>query len=105
MAKKKRLAMVVDACVAQAAGRSDVGSRKCLKWMLGYCHRFAMNEEMRKEWEHHEADFSRIWRNAMEQKGKILHLGRQDSGPLKNRIRALELGRPSGKRIMEKMLT
>jgi hypothetical protein len=103
MAKKKRLAMVVDACVAQAAGRSGkVGSRKFLRWVLGYCHRFAMNEEIRKEWEYHETDFSRTWRNAMEQKGKILHLGGQDSGPLKNRIRALALRRPSGKRIMEK---
>jgi predicted nucleic acid-binding protein len=38
----------------------------------------------------------------MEQNGKVHRLGHQDCGPLKNRIHALALEKPSGQRIMRK---
>ncbi|MBI4472546.1 MAG: hypothetical protein HY646_07745 [Acidobacteria bacterium] len=46
--------------------------------------------------------FRLTWRLAMEQKGKVQHLGSVDCGPLKNRIRALNLRKPSEQLAMQK---
>src|SRR5260370_25027197 len=99
MAKKLRKAMVVDTLIARSAGRTDHDrSRACrefLRWVLKYCHHFAMNSDLEQEWKTHESAFARSWRVAMVQAGKVRNLGPQDCGTLKNRLEALGLNKPS----------
>ena len=106
MKKKLRLTLVIDASVARAAGKTDAHqSRHCrafLQWVLRYCHRLALTADIDNEWKTHQSKFTTTWRVAMEQRGKIRHLGDVDCGRLQNRIRALNLPRQSEKEAMAK---
>ena len=77
-------------------------AREFLRWVLKYCHRLAVNRDIDREWKKHQSSFALKWRLAMVQKGKVDDLGSQNCGPLKNRIQALKLKKPSEKRVMQK---
>ena len=105
MPKKRRRTLVIDASVARSAGKTEnPRSQKCrrfLRWVLKYCHRLVLSNDLQQEWTKHESSFTRHWRVAMEQKGKVVKLGRLDSGTLQNRIDALKIQK-APKRAMKK---
>lgn len=69
-------AIVVDACVASAAGETEhpVSSacRESLIAIRDICHRVVMTEAMKREWDGHMSRFTRKWRVQMAARKKPL---------------------------------
>lgn len=63
--------LVIDACVARAAGGEDAThpvSRNCrdfLHVMLGLSHQIVRTEEIWAEWKKHKSAYANIWLNSM----------------------------------------
>jgi hypothetical protein len=63
--------LVVDACVARAAGGEDAvfpASRDCrdfLQIMLGLSHHIVKTREIWAEWRKHKSNYARVWLNSM----------------------------------------
>ena len=76
MSKKRSRVLVIDASVARAAGETEhpVSSacRRFLRAVLEICHRVAVNEEIRAEWQKHQSRFTRKWRRSMAARKKPL---------------------------------
>jgi len=76
MSKSPSLLLVVDACVARAAGESNhpVSSacRTALNDMLCICHRMAMTPELQAEWNRHAGKYALKWRSAMTSRKKVV---------------------------------
>lgn len=67
--KRKSRRLVVDACVARAAGDTEhpVSSacRFFLEEVLRICHHTVMTDELNREWKRHQSKFTQKWRAAM----------------------------------------
>ena len=67
MAKSTSRLLVIDTSVARAAGNIDAvhptgkNCRDLLQSVLTICHRIAMPEELRNEWNKHRSAFARGW--------------------------------------------
>lgn len=68
--------LVIDASVARAAGETEhpVSSacRSFLRAVLEICHKVAVNDEIRAEWQRHQSRFTRKWRRSMAARRKPL---------------------------------
>jgi hypothetical protein len=77
---KKSKRLVIDASVAHAAGPERAEhptAKRCrdfLKTVLEVCHRVAMTEAIRDEWNKHQSGFSRKWRTEMMSRRKVVDL-------------------------------
>ncbi|OGF64691.1 MAG: hypothetical protein A2Y62_14605 [Candidatus Fischerbacteria bacterium RBG_13_37_8] len=79
---KKRIALVVDASVMRAAGKTNhpVSSscRKCLEQILCICHHVAITQSIRNEWNKHKSHFSRRWWLSMTARRKLKYIPHED---------------------------
>lgn len=77
MTKKKRIYLVIDADVAQAAPRrgAPTGPRSTCRDFLvrikEICHGIAVSEAILDEWDRHGSPFFQKWRGWMYRKGKL----------------------------------
>ncbi|MBF0495344.1 MAG: hypothetical protein HQK58_02025 [Deltaproteobacteria bacterium] len=75
---KKSKVLVIDACVARAAGdasstnRASSVARDCLTLIFQICHRAVFTGEVTEEWEKHQSTFARAWKGKMKDKEKRL---------------------------------
>lgn len=78
MSRKSSRVLVIDACVARAAGETEhpVSSacRACLVAVKDICHRVALSEELRQEWNEHQSRFTRKWQVSMATRHKPLQI-------------------------------
>lgn len=80
MARPFSKRLVIDACVARAAGGEEAQfplSKNCrdfLQCVFRICHRALMTPDVRAEWRKHQSSFAGSWFVEMERKGKIVHL-------------------------------
>ena len=92
---KNRKRLVIDACVARAAGETDhpVSSscRKFLDTVLTICHRLVMTDAIRDEWDRHQSLYARLWRGAMTRKRKVDRLGDDPDASTAERIGAIPM--------------
>lgn len=69
MSRKTSRLLVIDASVVRSAGETEhpVSSacRECLLAIRSICHRVALTEEMRVEWDRHMSRFARKWQRSM----------------------------------------
>lgn len=76
MSAKDSRRLVIDACVAAAAGTTDhpVSSacRAVLITALKVCHRVVMTEAIREEWKDHQSQFSARWLSSMVARRKLV---------------------------------
>jgi hypothetical protein len=75
LAKTASRILVIDASIAAAAGdvSMDPISSQCrdfLNSVLDICHRIAMTDPVRDEWNKHQTKFAWKWRGSMMRKGK-----------------------------------
>ncbi|MCR4316689.1 MAG: type II toxin-antitoxin system VapC family toxin [Planctomycetes bacterium] len=88
MKKKAKVSrvLVIDACVARAAGENDhpesSSCRTFLESVLQICHKVAMNKVIKHEWNTHGSDFSLLWLAAMTDKRKVVELDEVADVPL-----------------------
>lgn len=81
MARQAGKRLVIDACVAQAAGGEDATfplSKQCrdfLRAVYEICHRLVLTPEIRDEWKQHSSRFTRKWLRWMDGPRKIDRLG------------------------------
>ena len=71
--------LVIDACVARAAGDTAEGGSPCREFLtsvLTICHRVVLNHELRAEWDHVGGRFARSWLVAMQSKSKVVSVAR-----------------------------
>ncbi|MFB2881440.1 hypothetical protein [Floridanema aerugineum] len=80
MAKKVSKRLVIDACVAGAAGEKDAGTSKhCRDFLIAVLdnsHRVVMTPDIRKEWRKHQSNFSRKWYLNMQRKNQLERISR-----------------------------
>ena len=75
--KGKQRVLVIDACVARAAGGKDTthdtakACRDCLTCILEICHHAALSSPLKEEWTHHQSRFARLWRKQMVDRRKL----------------------------------
>lgn len=78
MIKKKSKILVIDASIARAAGQRDsvnpiaMATRDILNNILNICHKIAMDNNIRKEWDNHQSLFARKWLATMKAKKKMI---------------------------------
>jgi len=70
--------VVIDACVARAAGETEhpVSSacRRVLEDLRDICHHAVLTPELHEEWNKHRSKFAYRWRGAMARMGKKLQI-------------------------------
>ncbi|MEG4988102.1 hypothetical protein QUB08_20345 [Microcoleus sp. BR0-C5] len=77
MADKVSKRLVIDACVARAAGGEDatdltsVNCRNFLKAVLDISHRVVMTPDIKDEWNKHQSKSASIWLRRMVEKNKL----------------------------------
>jgi hypothetical protein len=77
MRHPKSVRLVIDACVARAAGGEDAEhpkSKTCRDFLISVlevCHRAVMSPEVYEEWKNHQSGFARRWRVGMVARKKI----------------------------------
>lgn len=77
MASKDPQRLVIDACVARAAGGEGAKhpvSRECrdfLHTMLGLSHKIVRTESIWAEWKKHKSQYAKIWLNTMIAKKRV----------------------------------
>ena len=78
MTRKKPRELVVDACVAMAAGESEKplssACRVLLRHILEICHHVVLDRNLSDEWGRHQSRFTRKWRLAMAARQKPLRV-------------------------------
>lgn len=76
MAKKTSKRLVIDACVARAAGEKDhpvsEASRLFLLQVSTVCHRIVMTAEIEREWDNHQSKFALKWLSMMQSRRKVI---------------------------------
>jgi hypothetical protein len=91
-AKYSRL-LVIDASVARSAGETEhpVSSscRDALDRILKICHRVAMTEAIREEWDRHWSRFTRIWYMSMVARKKVQWLTASQINPTEKVLKVL----------------
>ena len=97
VAKVPSRVLVIDASIARAAGDTSnhPTSRNCcdfLQAVLKVCHRMAMTDPLREEWNKHQSRFARTWRVSMMARRKVVFLTIPAHHSLKERIKRLKLG-------------
>ncbi len=69
MKRPRSRLLVIDACVARSAGKTEnpVSSscREYLLEVLKICHRVAVTPDIREEWKRHQSRFTRKWKVSM----------------------------------------
>lgn len=81
---KRRI--VVDACVAQAAGWRTAthpvskSCRACLDKILDVCHRIVMARQLSNEWRDHASRYASSWLTTMKSKRKVWFVGELAGG-------------------------
>jgi hypothetical protein len=65
MKNKHSKRLVIDACIAQAAGTTEHSSsklsRECLSAVLNICHKIVMTPAISQEWNKHQSLFAKKW--------------------------------------------
>jgi hypothetical protein len=94
MSKQSRL-LVVDASVMRAAGeRGNEHAGFCSKVLqdiMQICHRVAISEDIKAEWNKHQSNVAKKWRGSMNAKKKLIPLDVGDqSVALQSQVSALE---------------
>ena len=99
MAKVPSRVLVIDASIARAAGDTSnhPTSRNCcefLRAVLGVCHRIALTDSLREEWNKHRSRFARTWRVSMMARRKVELVEVAAHLSLKKRIMRAQLDKP-----------
>lgn len=72
---RRSRALVIDASVAAAAGRTDhpvsKACRDFLEAVLKICHHVVLTREIRQEWNKHQSNFTALWRSSMYARKKV----------------------------------
>ena len=90
--KGKQRVLVIDACVARAAGGKDTthdtakACRDCLTCILEICHHAALNPPLAKEWDRHQSHFAPRWRTQMVARKKLHFPPHEDDTRLREQI-------------------
>jgi hypothetical protein len=76
VAKVRSRVLVIDASIARATGDVSMHptSRDCrefLQSVLKLCHRMAMTDSIKEEWNKHQSRFARGWRTSMVARKKV----------------------------------
>jgi hypothetical protein len=78
MKAKRSRRLVIDACVAGAAGLTEhptsSSCRQFLETVRDVCHRVVFTEEIRLEWRKHRSRFAWGWYRAMAARRKVIHV-------------------------------
>jgi len=102
---KNRKRLVIDACVARAAGETDhpVSSscRKFLDTVLTICHRLVMTDAIRDEWDRHQSRYARMWRAAMTARRKVDRLDADPADNTAERINAIPMSGRKRKAVLK----
>jgi hypothetical protein len=95
MPGKPSVALVIDASVARAAGKTEhpVSSacRSFLQEVLEICHKVVMTPEISEEWNNHRSNFAFLWRASMTARKKVVRRSSVEDVGLREAIRRLEL--------------
>jgi hypothetical protein len=92
MPRKYSKRLVIDACIARAAGGDDATfptSKHCrdfLRSVLNISHRIIMTPELSAEWKKHQSRFARGWLVSMQQRKKVIYLYSQTFEHLRTKI-------------------
>lgn len=93
MSGKMSRAIVIDACIAKSAGKTDHPiSKSCRDFLentLRICHRVVTTPASIKEWKKHQSRFSLTWLASMTSKGKVIRLSTTDMPSLEKEIEDL----------------
>jgi hypothetical protein len=92
MARVRSKRLVIDACVAQAAGPQHSmhprgkSCRDFLLAVLKVCHRADFSAALKTEWKQHHSKFALEWQTSMFARKKIEHLDMEEDPQLRERI-------------------
>jgi hypothetical protein len=91
---KKSKRLVIDASVARAAGPEHAEhptAKRCRDFLitvLKVCHRVAMTDDIRGEWNEHQSSFTRTWRTQMTSRKKVVDLETDERASLREKLLA-----------------